>query len=160
VFQRQSSDHWTQQIYVPCEEIMADVFSKSKRSDVMSHIRSRANRDTELALKGVFQELGIRGWRRNQSLLGRPDFVFRQQRIAVFVDGCFWHCCPQHQTWPKNNARFWREKLQSNQARDRAVNRALRSQGWRVLRIWEHELTAKHRRSLIVRLRRYFPREE
>ncbi|TDA69517.1 very short patch repair endonuclease [Sulfuricurvum sp. IAE1] len=138
---------------------MADVFPQTKRSEVMSQIRSGRNKCTELALIRVFLELGIKGWRRNQPLFGRPDFVFRQQRLVVFVDGCFWHCCPQHQTWPKNNARFWRDKLQSNRARDREVNRVLRSKGWRVLRIWEHELKAKNRRALIARLRRYFTRE-
>jgi DNA mismatch endonuclease (patch repair protein) len=138
---------------------MADVFSKSKRSDVMSHIRGGGNRDTELALKEVFHELGINGWRRNQSLLGHPDFVFRRQRIAVFVDGCFWHCCPRHHAWPKNNALFWRKKLESNRVRDRDVNRGLREKGWRVLRIWEHELKAKSRHALVTRLGRYFQME-
>ncbi|MBX3731229.1 MAG: hypothetical protein KF791_01400 [Verrucomicrobiae bacterium] len=70
----------------------------------------------------------------------RPDFVFRQVRLAVFVDGCFWHGCPKHATQPKGNAAFWRRKLAANRARDRRVNRVLRAAGWCVLRIWEHEL--------------------
>jgi DNA mismatch endonuclease (patch repair protein) len=70
----------------------------------------------------------------------RPDFVFPKLRLAVFVDGCFWHACPLHATKPRHNAAFWRKKLAANKARDRMVNRTLRAQGWRVLRIWEHEL--------------------
>ena len=84
----------------------------------------------------------------------RPDFVFRAQRLAVFVDGCFWHGCPLHATQPKQNAAFWREKIAANQARDRFVTRTLRAQGWRVLRIWEHDLTRKNERRLLSRLRR------
>jgi DNA mismatch endonuclease (patch repair protein) len=84
----------------------------------------------------------------------RPDFVFRTRKLAVFVDGCFWHGCPIHATQPKQNARFWREKIARNQARDRLVTRTLRARGWRVLRLWEHELTRKYERRLLARLRR------
>lgn len=84
----------------------------------------------------------------------RPDFVFLKLRIAVFVDGCFWHGCPIHATQPKQNAEFWKTKIAANQARDRLVTRRLRAHGWRVMRIWEHELTRKHERRLLARLRR------
>jgi DNA mismatch endonuclease (patch repair protein) len=67
----------------------------------------------------------------------KVDFVFRQARLAVFVDGCFWHGCPRHATRPKNNRAFWRRKLSANKVRDRLVNRVLRRAGWRVIRIWE-----------------------
>ena len=70
----------------------------------------------------------------------KPDFVFPRLKLAVFVDGCFWHCCPKHATKPANNAAFWRKKLAANKARDRRVTRTLRRLGWRVVRIWEHEL--------------------
>jgi DNA mismatch endonuclease, patch repair protein len=119
---------------------MPDVFTKSKRSQVMSQIRSHGNKDTELALIKLFREHGITGWRRHQAVFGKPDFVFRKPRVAVFVDGCFWHGCPKHCNSPANNAVFWRKKLDGNGARDRRVNRALRRSGWRVLRIWEHDL--------------------
>ena len=72
--------------------------------------------------------------------IGKPDFIFPKLKLAVFVAGCFWHGCPQHATRPKGNAAFWRRKFATNQARDRAVNRALRRDGWRVVRIWEHTL--------------------
>ena len=84
----------------------------------------------------------------------RPDFVFRQGRVALFVDGCFWHACPVHATKPRGNAAFWREKLARNQARDRLVTRMLRTKGWKVIRIWEHELAVRQRAKLEQKLRR------
>jgi DNA mismatch endonuclease (patch repair protein) len=83
-----------------------------------------------------------------------PDFTFRAQRVAVFVDGCFWHGCPRHGTQPRQNRRFWERKLNGNRARDRRVNRALRAKGWRVLRIWEHALSKRNEARLVSRLRR------
>ena len=78
------------------------------------------------------------------ALFGKPDFTFRRERVAVFVDGCFWHGCPRHGTMPAGNRAFWQAKLARNAERDRAVTRALRKAGWKVLRIWEHDLAAKH----------------
>lgn len=75
---------------------MADVFSKHKRSQIMAAIRSRGNKDTELKLASILRAARITGWRRNQPLSGHPDFVFRSQRVAIFVDGCFWHGCRWH----------------------------------------------------------------
>ena len=120
---------------------MADVFTKSKRSEVMSRIRSRGNRGTELRLIAIFRLYGITGWRRNQPVFGHPDFVFPRERIAVFVDGCFWHGCPRHYSAPANHAGFWRKKYETNRRRDRLVTRTLKMLGWRVVRIWEHSLT-------------------
>lgn len=165
---------------------MADIFSKAKRSDVMSRIRSRGNARTELALIRILRAEGITGWRRHlpirkaaaggrksdrvaaattpfrapgsaaRSFSVRPDFVFPRRRVAVFVDGCFWHGCPQHGTKPRGNAAFWRRKFAANRARDRLVTRTLRRAGWRVLRIWEHELARKREARLAGRLRRFF----
>jgi DNA mismatch endonuclease (patch repair protein) len=133
---------------------MADVFSKRKRSEVMSQIRGRGNKDTELALAKMFRGHGITGWRRSQRIFGKPDFVFRQARLAVFVDGCFWHSCPKHKTKPKNNRAFWTKKLAKNQRRDALVTRTLRRAGWRVLRIWEHELAKKNEARLMRRIQK------
>ena len=109
----------------------------------MSRIRSGGNRATEIRLIALMREHGITGWRRNAAVFGKPDFVFRQARVAVFVDGCFWHGCPRHATKPANNREFWETKLARNTARDREVTRTLRKKGWLVLRIWECELTRK-----------------
>jgi DNA mismatch endonuclease, patch repair protein len=133
---------------------MSDIFSKRKRSLVMKAIRSQGNRATELRLIAIFQACDITSWRRKAPVFGKPDFVFPQRKLAVFVDGCFWHGCPIHATQPKTNAEFWETKIARNIARDRLVNRTLRRAGWRVLRIWEHELTRKYERRLLARLRR------
>jgi DNA mismatch endonuclease (patch repair protein) len=119
---------------------MPDVFTKAKRSDVMSRIRGRGNKETELALMKLLRRNRVTGWRRHQPIFGKPDFVFRTEKIAVFVDGCFWHGCPKHCKTPAGNRAFWKKKLATNKARDRRVNRELRKIGWRVVRIWEHDL--------------------
>ncbi len=84
----------------------------------------------------------------------RPDFVFPQLRVAVFVDGCFWPGCPRHGTQPKTNAAFWRRKIARNKQRDRQFNRLLRAKGWTVVRIWEHSLRKKVEPALLRRLHR------
>lgn len=119
---------------------MADIWSQAKRSEVMSRIRGTGNRSTEQRLATLFRAHGITGWRRHLPLPGRPDFTFPRLRLIVFVDGCFWHGCPRHGSVPRNNGRFWRQKIARNRERDREVTRELRRRGWRVVRIWEHEL--------------------
>jgi DNA mismatch endonuclease (patch repair protein) len=131
---------------------MPDVFTKAKRSQVMSRIRGRGNKDTELALARLLRAAGITGWRRHVPLIGKPDFTFRKQRVVIFVDGCFWHACPRHSNMPANNRAFWQKKLTGNQTRDRLVARTLRKNGWRVVRIWEHDLRKPHR--ALVRIRK------
>lgn len=137
--------------------MVADVFNTNKRSDVMSRIRGKGNKTTELAFVAALGRAGIKGWRRHvviklplgprvakregkAHLIVRPDFVFRAERVAVFVDGCFWHCCPLHCKMPENNRAFWEQKLSRNVERDRFVSRELRKAGWRVWRVWEHAL--------------------
>lgn len=122
---------------------MPDVFTKTKRSAVMSRIRARGNKDTELALVRLFRLHRVTGWRRHQRVFGKPDFIFRQARLAVFVDGCFWHGCPRCYQRPKSNRKFWDAKITRNRERDREVSRELRRRGWRVIRVWEHALARK-----------------
>lgn len=119
---------------------MTDVFTKRKRSEIMSRVRSRGNRATELRLRRLFREHGIKGWRRTSTVFGSPDFVFPKVKLAVFVDGCFWHGCRLHRSMPASNRTFWKKKLARNRFRDRLVNRTLRARGWKVVRIWQHEL--------------------
>ena len=133
---------------------MSDVFTKAKRSQVMSRIRGHGNKDTELALMELFRSHGITGWRRRRPVFGKPDFVFQKQRVAVFLDGCFWHSCPNHSNLPANNRAFWKRKLDRNKARDRLVNRTLRREGCRVIRVWEHDLTRRKRPALLLKLER------
>src|SRR5258706_14841116 len=131
---------------------MSDIYSKTKRSEIMSRVRGRRNLATEIALARLFRRYGIVGWRRRSSLIGRPDFVFPAHRLAVFVDGCFWHGCPQHGGQPRTNRRFWRRKLAGNKSRDYRVTALLTALGWGVLRIWQHELRAGEQARCLVRI--------
>lgn len=131
-----------------------DTLSIAKRSEIMRAVRSRGNKATELALVRLFRANRITGWRRGATLPGSPDFIFRRQRLAVFVDGCFWHGCPQHCRMPRGNRRYWDQKIAGNKMRDRLVTRTLRRAGWRVLRIWEHELAKKDEARLVRRIER------
>lgn len=119
-----------------------DTVSKEKRSEMMSGIRSKGNRSTELRLIALFREHGIKGWRRISSLVGHPDFVFPNERVVVFVDGCFWHGCRlcTKSRLPKTNRAFWREKIESNKKRDKKISRILSVLGYKVVRIRECSL--------------------
>lgn len=119
---------------------MTDRLTKDQRSRNMSRISNFGNASTELRLVKLFREHGLTGWRRHVRLPGRPDFIFRDRLVAVFVDGCFWHRCPRCNWIPTSNTDYWRTKFATNQARDREANRALRRAGWTVIRIWEHSL--------------------
>lgn len=119
---------------------MVDVFSKEKRSEIMSQVRSKGNRATEGKLASLFRQNGIKGWRRNYRLFGSPDFVFPKKRIAIFVDGEFWHGHPTLGQIPETNTEFWANKIEKNRARDLLVNQTLKEKGWTVVRIWQHEL--------------------
>jgi DNA mismatch endonuclease, patch repair protein len=131
-----------------------DTVSVAERSRIMSAVRSGGNKATEMVLVKLMRERGITGWRRRVRLNGKPDFVFARQRVAVFVDGCFWHGCPKHCRMPKGNRNYWLQKIAGNVARDKLVTRTLRCAGWRVLRVWEHELARKNAAQLLARLRR------
>lgn len=124
---------------------MADVFDKSKRSDIMRNVKSAKNKSTEERLIAIFKEYGIKGWRRNYPVRGKPDFVFHKDKVAVFVDGCFWHGHDCRNTRPKDNAEYWKQKISRNMQRDVDVTEYLKSLGWRVVRIWECELQKKNR---------------
>lgn len=119
----------------------------------MSRIRSQDNKATELRLTGIFRAIGISGWRRHTPIFGKPDFIFLKLRVAVFVDGCFWHSCPKHSTKPMCNRAFWEKKLTANKERDRLVNRTLRRKSWKVVRIWEHDLDRNHVHRTLRKLR-------
>ncbi|WP_026422304.1 very short patch repair endonuclease [Actinokineospora inagensis] len=107
----------------------------------MSRQRSR-DTGTEIALRKALHALGLR-YRVHQrpvrTVRREADVVFTRVKVAVFVDGCFWHGCPEHATWPKRNADFWRDKIEGNRRRDRDTDVRLGEQGWAVVRVWEHE---------------------
>ncbi len=119
---------------------MPETFSKEERSEIMRRVRGR-DTSLELRLRKLLWAEGLRGYRLHRSSLpGKPDLAFGKDRVAVFVDGCFWHGCPECYRRPKNNAEYWSAKLERNQTRDRLVSKELRSLGWAVIRIWEHEV--------------------
>jgi DNA mismatch endonuclease (patch repair protein) len=107
----------------------------------MASVRSRDTKP-ELALRKELHARGLR-FRVDRPVLGsvrrRPDIIFSGPKVAVYVDGCFWHACPLHGTWPKANASFWREKLEANRERDRSTDCLMSEAGWYVERVWEHE---------------------
>jgi len=112
------------------------------RSRNMSAIRSRGNASTELRLASTLRKARLSGWRRHLNLIGSPDFVWPASRVAVFVDGCFWHGCPNCYQAPRRNASYWRIKIERNQKRDQTVSVSLRRAGWRVIRIWECQVSS------------------
>lgn len=129
-------------------------------------MQRQARRDTvpELALRRALHRLGLR-YRVDRAVgpgvRRRADVVFGGAKVAVFVDGCFWHRCPQHATDPKANAQWWRDKLDRNVARDRETDATLAAQGWLVVRVWEHEdaVAAAARIAELVRARRTSSRQ-
>lgn len=122
---------------------MADVFNKSKRSEIMKKVRSKKNKSTELKLIEIFKENNIHGWRRNYKVKGHPDFVFLDKRIAIFVDGCFWHGHDCRNTRPKDNEDYWTKKRERNIKHDKEITEYFENRGWTVTRIWECELSKK-----------------
>lgn len=106
----------------------------------MSRNRGR-DTNPEVALRKLCFALGLR-YVLGSTLTGKPDFVFPRSRVAVFVDGCFWHGCPKHYQAPASRSEFWRQKIERNKARDALVNAKLAEEGWTVVRVWEHTVRA------------------
>lgn len=118
---------------------------KLTRSELMARVRGKGNKTTEIKLAKLLRRAGLTGWRRHLPLVGTPDFAWPQFKVAVFVDGCFWHGhrnCHRNLT-PKQNAVMWAEKIRRNRRRDTRQSRELRSRGWSVLRVWECSLAAR-----------------
>ena len=131
---------------------MSDVFSIQKRSAVMRAIKSKNTKSTELKMIEIFKELHIKGWRRTYPLIGKPDFVFPNKRIVVFVDGCFWHGHDCRNVTPNANADFWIAKRNYNKKHDEIVTETLIKKNWTVIRIWECELKKKNRENLLEKI--------
>lgn|ERR1017187_6549518 len=131
---------------------MSDSLTKSERSQLMAKVRGTGNRSTEAVVEAALRAERIRGWKKHpEDVPGRPDFYFPRYRLAIFVDGCFWHACPNCGRIPKSNVEFWRTKIDQNRRRDNRVRRRMRRLGFHVVRVWEHEA---HAARWIGRLRR------
>jgi DNA mismatch endonuclease (patch repair protein) len=142
---------------------MVDTVSRKVRSQIMSRIRGTGNERTEKAVASMLRQAGIKGWRRHIAIRlpptraamsvasdgtkfkpsVRPDFVFPKQKVALFIDGCFWHGCPWCYTAPKSARAFWKRKVVTNRERDRYQTVALKMSGWTVVRMWEHQVPGR-----------------
>src|SRR5260370_34304759 len=135
---------------------MTDWLTREQRSRNMASIRSKGNATTERVFLSIVRKAGISGWRRQLNLPGKPDFAFRSQRLAIFLDGCFWHGCPRCYRLPQDNRAYWKKKLMGNRCRDRQRSRERRTLCWRVIRIWAHTLRSTRGRSQILKRVRVF----
>jgi len=122
---------------------VVDTVSKATRSRYMAAVRSKGNQSTEKIMLSLLRAQMLSGWRRHYSITGTPDFCWPKKKIALFVDGCFWHGCPRCYKTPKSNVKFWREKMVRNKRHDRRVNSYLRRKGWSVIRVWECQIQTK-----------------
>lgn len=118
---------------------MTDVLTPAQRKYNMSRIRGK-NTGPEIKLRKLLWSQGIRGYRIHFNLSGKPDIVFTKKKIAIFIDGCFWHKCPICFQEPKTRKDFWMKKIDSNIERDQKNTKKLQDDGWTVLRLWEHEI--------------------
>jgi len=118
---------------------LPDKFSKETRSHIMSSIRGK-NTKPELAVRKILWSLGTRYRVHDKSVFGTPDISNKSRKVAVFVDGCFWHGCGKCYKEPKTNTIFWRDKISRNRERRKVVRRELKKEGWKVLEFWEHSV--------------------
>ena len=125
------------------KKIMADKFSKETRSKIMSKIRNKNTRP-EIKIRKLLYCSGHKGYRLNyKKASGKPDICYVGKKIAIFIDGCFWHGCPKCYKRPKSNKKYWSEKIKINKKRDKKVNLALKKENWTVLRFWECQVNKK-----------------
>ena|SRR5436309_14584228 len=130
---------------------MTDIMTKAQRSRLMSRIRDRDTKP-ELEIRRRLFSGGLKGYRLRPKLPGKPDIVFGKAKVAVFIDGCFWHGCPRCYTRPATRQRYWDNKLAKNMSRDRIIDASLKATGWKPLHFWEHEVR-KNPESIVRRVR-------
>ena len=118
----------------------------------MRKVKSKKNKSTELRLIDIFKQNGITGWKRNYPVKGHPDFVFLKEKVAVLVDGCFWHGHDYRNTRPAENKEYWQKKCERNMKHDKDVTAMFEARGWKVLRIWECELKKRNETILVEKI--------
>ncbi|MFP4514743.1 MAG: very short patch repair endonuclease [Parcubacteria group bacterium] len=121
---------------------MADIFSKMKRSDIMSKVRNKDSK-IEIALRKALWKAGYRYRKNSIKYFGKPDIVLPKYKTVIFVDSCFWHGCKKHGSMPATRTEFWEKKIARNKERDKEVNLHYKKESWQVIRVWEHEITKK-----------------
>lgn len=119
-----------------------DMFSKKKRSEIMSKIRSKDTKIEILFRKALWKK-GFRYSKNSSKYFGKPDMSLPKYKTVIFIDSCFWHNCPKHGYLPKSNLRYWRKKIARNKERDKKVSRYYKKEDWKVIRIWEHEIDSR-----------------
>lgn len=118
---------------------MSDIFSKKKRSEIMSKVRSKDSK-IETEFRKNLWRAGFRYSKNSSKYFGKPDLVLLKYKTAIFVDSCFWHGCKKHGTMPQTRKKFWEAKIERNKQRDKEVNKHYKKIGWKVFRVWEHDL--------------------
>lgn len=131
---------------------MVDVHSKKQRSYNMSRVKNK-NTSLEVNFRKELFNTGLRGYRVNYKIKGKPDIVFTKRKVAIFLDGCFWHKCPECFSLPKTNKKFWKDKINGNVKRDKIVSETLKKDGYTVIRFWQHEIQ-KNSKVCLEKIRR------
>ncbi|MFA6096032.1 MAG: very short patch repair endonuclease [Candidatus Paceibacterota bacterium] len=116
-----------------------DIYSKKKRSEIMSKVRSKDSK-LEIEFRKKLWKVGFRYCKNSSKYFGKPDLVLSKYKAVIFVDSCFWHGCKRHGSMPNTRKRFWQLKLARNVERDREVTKYYKKIGWKIFRIWEHQL--------------------
>lgn len=119
-----------------------DVFSKKKRSEIMSKIRSKDTKIEILFRKALWKK-GFRYRKNSSKYFGKPGLVLPKYKTVIFIDSCFWHNCPRHGYLPKSNLKYWRKKIERNKERDKEVSKYYKKIGWKPFRVWEHDIIKK-----------------
>ena len=127
---------------------MTDIFSKKKRSEIMSKVRSRDSK-IEIEFRKKLWKAGFRYRKNAVKYFGKPDIVSLKYKIVIFVDSCFWHGCKKHGSMPQVRKKFWEEKIKRNKQRDKEVKQYYRKLGWKIFRIWEHNLKKQPEKEII-----------
>ena len=131
---------------------MADIFSKKKRSEIMSKIRNKDSK-IEVEFRKKLWQAGFRYRKNSTKYFGKPDIVLPKYKTVIFIDSCFWHGCKKHGSMPQTRKKFWKAKIERNKQRDREVNRYYKKIGWKIFRIWEHNIkNIKHITNIINRI--------
>lgn len=118
---------------------MADIFSKKKRSEIMSKVKSKDTK-IEIEFRKAIWKAGFR-YRKNPSgYFGKPDLISKKNKTIIFIDSCFWHGCKKHCRLPSTRKNYWLPKIERNKQRDKEVNRHYKKLGWKIIRVWEHDL--------------------
>lgn len=120
---------------------MVDIFSKKKRSEIMSRVRNKDSK-MEVEFRKKIWKAGFRYRKNVTKYFGKPDLAFKKYKTAIFIDSCFWHGCKMHGSTPQTRKKFWIAKLRRNVQRDKDVNHYYKKIGWKIIRIWEHEIKA------------------